>query len=252
MTPMVAMSTDFGAESSYVAQMKGVIWSIAPEVRIVDVCHSLPAHDVRAAELHLRSIAFAFPIGCVHLVVVDPGVGSERHPMAVEVHGTRFVGPDNGLFGRLVALEGARTVRLDRAHLWRTPTAPTFHGRDIFAPVAAELAAGVSLREVGSPLAETVPSLLPEPRPTARGFRGVVLGADRFGNLTTNIPVRFGERFEVGVAGERPTWVETYAEVPVGTLVALRGSDGFLEVARRERPAGLAVGTELVAERMES
>ncbi|MEO0811643.1 MAG: SAM-dependent chlorinase/fluorinase, partial [Myxococcota bacterium] len=228
MKPLIALSTDFGSDSTYVAQMKGVLLSALPECRIVDVGHSLAVHDVRAAEVHLRSVAFAFPLGVVHLVVVDPGVGSERAAIAVDVRGTRFVGPDNGVLGRYATMQGAQVVRLDREHLWRRPTAPTFHGRDLFAPVAAELAAGAALHSVGSQFDSARPSMLPLPILNGSDAQGEILGVDRFGNLTTNIPVAFGHRYRVRVDGNSVTWVNTYSDVDVGELVSLRGSDGYL------------------------
>ena len=162
----------------------------------------------------------------------------------------RFVGPDNGVLGRYATLNGAQVVRLDRKHLWRRPTSPTFHGRDLFAPVAAELAAGADLQSVGSPFDRARPSVLPPPVLNGNDAQGEILGAARFGNLTTNIPVAFGERYRVHIDGHSVTWVNTYSDVEVGELVSLRGSDGCLEIARRERAAGLAVGARVEAERL--
>ncbi|MEO1175006.1 MAG: SAM-dependent chlorinase/fluorinase [Myxococcota bacterium] len=247
---LLALSTDFGADSTYVAQLKGVLISRAPGIPIVDVSHSLPVHNIRAAEVFLRAVAFAFPIGTVHAVVVDPGVGTERQPIAVQVKGMSFVGPDNGLFGRLIAIKGSKVVCLDRTHLFRTPVAPTFHGRDIFAPVAAELAAGTPIESVGSEIADTVPSTLPVASVVGALHYGEILASDRFGNLTTNIQCRAGAGYRVEVEGhDKPVpWVQTYGEVERGALVALAGSDGFLELARREQPAGLRVGARVTAE----
>ncbi|MEM6533880.1 MAG: SAM-dependent chlorinase/fluorinase [Myxococcota bacterium] len=249
---VLALSTDFGADSTYVAQMKGVVLSRLPDARIIDVSHSLPAHNVRAAEILLRSVAFAFPLGTVHVVVVDPGVGTQRKPIALTVRGMTFVGPDNGVFGRLLSMDGAEAVWLDKEHVFQSPVAPTFHGRDIFAPVAAELAGGCGLEEVGSPVGETVASTLPEPDVDGAVSSGEVLSADRFGNLTTNIHCPHGARYRVSLEGRSQPlpWVSTYGEVEPGTLVALVGSDGFLELARREMPADLAVGTRIIAERI--
>ena len=127
MSGLVALSTDFGSDSTYVAQMKGVLLSADPSLRVVDVSHSLPAHNIAAAELQLRGVGFAFPLGCVHVVVVDPGVGSNRRAIAVQVRGVRFVGPDNGVLGRFAEASGAVVVQLDRPEFYRQPEAPTFH-----------------------------------------------------------------------------------------------------------------------------
>src|SRR5687768_15831145 len=139
MGPLIALTTDFGAGSAYVAQLKGVLLSALPEARLLDVTHGVPAGSIREAELVVRAVAFALPLGTTHIVVVDPGVGTPRRGIAVHAAGMTFVGPDNGVLGIPAAMPGARAVTLDRPHLFREPVAPTFHGRDIFAPVAAEL-----------------------------------------------------------------------------------------------------------------
>ncbi len=248
--PVIALTTDFGVGSPYVAQMKGVLLSASPDIVLVDVAHDLPAYDVRTAELLLRSTAFAFPLGTVHLVVVDPGVGGPRRAIAVAVRGMSFVGPDNGVLGALAAVQGAETVVLDRTALHRTPTAPTFHGRDIFAPVAAELAMGLPLAEVGTRITDAKPSTLPLALERGGALHGVTLGADRYGNLTTNILSSWLGVVEVN--GKRPRVVRTYAEASHGELVALSGSDGYVEIAKREGSAAAelgAHGTEVVCRR---
>lgn len=246
---LVALSTDFGSDSTYVAQMKGVLLSADPSLRIVDVSHSLPAHNIAAAELHLRGVGFAFPLGCVHVVVVDPGVGSNRRAIAVQLKGMRFVGPDNGVLGRFASASGAAVVELDRPQFFRQPVAPTFHGRDIFSPVAAELALGLEITQVGTRLSDPVASHLPEPTEAAGWLRGEVLGLDRFGNATTNIPVRSSPaRVRLPELGLELRWVRSYWEASRDERVALVGSDGFLEVARRERSSQLPIGTPVELE----
>ncbi|HET6343353.1 MAG TPA: SAM-dependent chlorinase/fluorinase, partial [Myxococcota bacterium] len=179
--PLITLLTDFGWGSSYVAQLKGVILSSLPEARVVDVSHAVTQHGIREGELLLRGTAFAFPQGTVHVAVVDPGVGGARRPIAVASRGMWFVGPDNGLLAGPLAQRGARAVVLDRDDLFRKPVAPTFHGRDIFAPVACELAAGLTLEDVGSPLTNPVASTLPAPVLDATHVLGETLLADRFG-----------------------------------------------------------------------
>ena len=236
--PLIALTTDFGVSSPYVAEMKAVILSALPTARIVDVTHAVPPQSIRHAEVVLRATAFAFPLGTVHVVVVDPGVGTARRGIAVESRGLRFVGPDNGVLGIALAAPEARAVELDEPGFFRHPIAPTFHGRDIFAPVAAELAAGLCLSDVGSAIDDALPSALPKPIHADGQWRGEVLAADRFGNLTTTIPgdalkaaawVRVGER-----VAQR---VMTYGEASHGELLALVGSDGYVEIAVRDGSA---------------
>jgi S-adenosylmethionine hydrolase len=243
--PLITLLTDFGWGSSYVAQLKGVVLSSLPEARVVDVSHGVAPHGIREGELLLRGTAFAFPQGTVHIAVVDPGVGSVRRPIAVASRGMWFVGPDNGLLAGPLAQPGARAVLLDRDALFRKPVSPTFHGRDIFAPVACELAAGLTLEDVGSPLVDPVASTLPAPVMGATHVLGETLLADRFGNLLTNLPARhIDPQQPIEVAGRTCRVVDTYAEAAAGELVALAGSEGFLEVALREASARAHLGAE--------
>lgn len=243
MSPLITFTTDFGNGSSYVAQMKGVVYSRLPQARVVDVCHDLPAHDLTAAELLLRGTAWAFPLGTVQVVVVDPGVGTSRRPIAVSTRGMYFVGPDNGVLGQVLAQEDAQVVELDRPALWQHPVSSTFHGRDIFTPVAVELAAGLPLTEVGGPIYDALPSTLPAVQREGGALVGQVLGADRFGNLLTNIPGADAHR--VWVEGAEVPRYSTYGEAPPDALVAIVGSDGYLELAVREGNAAerMAAGT---------
>lgn len=246
--PLITLTTDFGFGSTYVAQLKGVLLSRIPTARIIDVSHDLAAHDIATAELHLRSTAFAFPIGTTHLIVVDPGVGTARRPIAVASCGMTFVGPDNGLLGVALAQTGARCVQIDQPGLFRQPVSPTFHGRDIFAPVAAELAAGLTLDDVGTEISDPVVSTLPAPQVEADRVVGESLGADRFGNLMTNLSVaviaaQLGQ-FATRVAGDSVARCETYADTAPGDLMVLEGSDGYLEVAVREGSAAERLGRE--------
>lgn len=255
MTPLITLTTDFGSGSSYVAQLHGMIYSRLPNARIVDVAHDLPPFDIAAAELLLRSTAFAFPLGTTHVVVIDPGVGSDRRAIAVAAGGMTFVGPDNGVFGGIIARVPAQVVKLDRPEFFAPTLSSTFHGRDIFAPVAAELAAGLPLGEVGTPVADPAPSTLPGPKLATGVCTGETLGADRFGNVTTNLAARVLQAhlgpppWRVMVNGVELPWVRTYEGAPEG-LVALVGSDGYLEIALRQGSAasrlGRAVGIEVV------
>lgn len=247
MTPTIALTTDFGSGSSYVAQMKGVLLSSLPEARMVDVSHDVPPQSIREAALLLRGVAFAFPLGTVHVVVIDPGVGSERRGIAVQSGGMFFVGPDNGVLGAALSRPDAQCVHLDKEAFFRQPVSPTFHGRDIFAPVAAELAAGLSLQQVGSPLSAPLTSNLPDPTCEGDTISGEVLGADRFGNLLTNLPGTLVHQGHPLNLGRRVLpWVTTYAEAPEKTLVALIGSDGYVEVAIRDGSALKRCGQSVI------
>jgi S-adenosylmethionine hydrolase len=235
---IITLMTDFGSASAYVAEMKGVLLSRAPGATVVDVCHDLPRHDVRAAQLLLRRTAWAFPLGSVHLVVVDPSVGSPRRGLALRTRGILFVGPDNGTFGALVG--GAEVRALENQTLFSPHVSPTFHGRDIFAPVAAELALGLDFADVGPSIDDPVPGVLP--LPTA-GAEGVVLGADTFGNLTTNLLYRPCVALRVGDM-DVPV-VRTFSDVAPGEALAYCGSDGFFAIAVREGCASTRFGAHV-------
>jgi S-adenosylmethionine hydrolase len=263
---ILTLSTDFGTEDEYVGVMKGVILSIAPEVRLVDLSHQIPPQDVRRAAFLLMNAVPYFPPDTVHLAVVDPGVGTERRPLAVRTPAGTFVGPDNGLFSWVLARVPEWGAVEIREPAYRLPlVSSTFHGRDIFAPAAAYLAAGVPLERLGPRL--TDPVRLPPPRLEVSDFavKGEVLYADRFGNLVTSIG-RFrwdGDRLvlapafrpasgevTVGVAAARVVLAgvelqgvrRTYGEVAVGEPLALVGSSGFLEIAVRQGSAAAALG----------
>jgi hypothetical protein len=237
--PVVALLTDFGLRDPYVGAMKGAILTACPEATLVDVVHDLPAHDVAAGAVALDAAYRHFPPGTVFVAVVDPGVGSERRPLAIGAGRWLFVGPDNGLFTEVLeAHPSARVHLLASPLLFREPMSPVFHGRDLFGPAAGRLARGLALDEVGPAVCDPV-RLEPAPRVrTADGWEGVVLHADRFGNLATSIrgadlaalggPV---EGLEACLGDVAIPLVRTYADVPAGRPCALVGSSGRLEVA---------------------
>ncbi|MEQ8329090.1 MAG: SAM-dependent chlorinase/fluorinase [Longimicrobiales bacterium] len=229
----VTLLTDFGTSDGYVAAMKGVLTTGAPSAVLDDAGHDLPRGDVSHAAWTLRRYWGRYPEGTVHLVVVDPGVGTGRRALAVEAGGRLGVGPDNGVFGLVVAAHpGWRAVSLPSPE----GASSTFHGRDVFAPAAARLAAGASLDDLG----ESVDDLVRLPTPEVGGD-GRVRTVDRFGNLVTDVP---GERLAAGVemAGRRIGSAGTYGEVAIGALVALVGSDGTVEVAVRDGSAAERLG----------
>jgi S-adenosyl-L-methionine hydrolase (adenosine-forming) len=236
---VITLTTDFGGGSPYVAAMKGVILSINPAATLVDITHSIPSHDIREAALVLDDVAERFPEDTIHVVVVDPGVGTERAILCVRIGRHHYVAPDNGLLSRLAArTRPARMIRLENARYWLEPVSATFHGRDIMAPVAAHLSLGVDPGEFGPD--HLTLTAIDWPAPVRRGDRveGSVLKIDSFGNLITNIAAEMlagrptDERACI-VCNIYETWgiFRTYADRPRGTLVALIGSHGCLEVA---------------------
>src|SRR5579885_1417354 len=237
--PIITLTTDFGEDSPYVAAMKGVILTLNPAARIVDLSHLIPPQDVRHAAFFLAGCVPYFPAGVIHVVVVDPGVGTERAVLYVEAAGHRLLVPDNGcwiLLGRDAA-SPPTVLRLNEPRYWRESVSNTFHGRDIFAPAAAHLSLGLDPKKLGQPADEWVRWEMPQPRPVANGWRGEVVFVDHFGNLITNIPagvVRSApDVLQVGKKTFRRgfRWVRTYGEAKPGALVVLVSSAGLVEVA---------------------
>jgi len=246
---MITLTTDFGLEDSYVGQMKGVILSIAPEVRIVDLAHGIQSQNVLAGAISLEGAIGAFPEGTIHIGVIDPGVGSERAAIAIDTEHGIFIGPDNGLFSAVLEKSPfRRAVRLTNSRYHRPTVSRTFHGRDIFAPVAGHLAAGADFADLGEPTTEL--ATLDIPRPAERpdgGLDLVPLCADRFGNLILNLTEaefrqRLGDGDEAACGlylGRKKiaTINQTFADVPVGWVVAYFGGSGRLEVGIRNGDA---------------
>ncbi|HSJ65942.1 MAG TPA: SAM-dependent chlorinase/fluorinase [Gemmatimonadaceae bacterium] len=235
---MITLLTDFGTADGYVGEVKGVLASRAAGVPIVDIAHDVTPQDVDAARLALARYWRRFPEGTVHLVVVDPGVGSARAAMAVASAGRLLVGPDNGVLSPALLLPGARAVRLPVPDA----AAPTFHGRDVFAPAAALLARGADLESLGDPHVEPVLRRTPEPRRLDDGaLEGEIITVDRFGNGVTNLMAPRGGSCSVGgrVLGEVR---RTYGDAPPGVAIALTGSSGLLEIAIRDGSAAAVLG----------
>ena len=234
---IVTLLTDFGTADGYVAEMKGVLLSHAPHVQVVDAAHDLAPHDVELARLALARYWRRYPAGSVHLAIVDPGVGSARRAIAVASDGRFLVGPDNGVLSPALLLPGAEVVELAVP----AAAAPTFHGRDVFAPAAARLACGDALQGLGRVCDDPVVRRTPEAHRTEDGaVQGEVIAVDRFGNLITNVIARRGGRVELG--GVTVELRRTYADVGPGGLVALTGSSGLVEVAVRDGSAAVRLG----------
>ena len=267
--PIITLTTDFGVADGYVGTMKGVMLSIAPQAQLVDITHQIAPQNLRQTAYVLYTAYRFFSSHAVHLVVVDPGVGSPRHPIALDSsHGT-FVGPDNGVFSYILAEESVnRVVQLTNPHYRLPAVSRTFHGRDIFAPGAAHLAAGVPLSELGPAVAEPVALPLPRLDVSSHCVSGEVLHTDHFGNTITSIgrlvwrgdelsltpAFRQQDREEalfmagsasVTVAGHEISGVRhTYADVERDEVVALVGSEGHLEIAIRQGNAAQTLGLQ--------
>jgi S-adenosylmethionine hydrolase len=249
--PILTLTTDFGAADHYVAAMKGVILGICPRARTVDISHQVKPYQIAEGAYLVAQAYRYFPTKTVHVVVVDPGVGSARRPILIEAAGQYFIGPDNGVLSMVYDREKhkARLISADR--YFRQPVSRTFHGRDIFAPVAAHIAAGVPAARVGKLIHDHLKSSSWKPQRTGkRTWTGLVLHIDRFGNIVTNFEaanfpdlemrsfaLRLGPR-EVSVLAR------TYAECGSGELFAIAGSSGYLEVSVNQASAAKAVGCE--------
>lgn len=239
MTPsgIITLLTDFGNADGYVAAMKGVILGIMPHARLIDITHEVPPQEVAAGAFILSAHYRYFPSGTVHVAVIDPGVGTSRHAIACFHDGHYFVGPDNGLFDFCARAAPPPAVRLSRREFWRTALSNTFHGRDIFAPVAAHLAKGVALEELGDSF-----TLKPQRPAHACKFeqdilQGEIVFSDRFGNLISNITKEDLSRFAAGARIAIKLGSQTiqglqasYGKVSAGEFVALINSFDLLEV----------------------
>jgi S-adenosyl-L-methionine hydrolase (adenosine-forming) len=243
--PLVTLLTDFGTADGYVGEVKGALLAAVPEANIVDISHDVPPQDVESGRLALARYWRRFPPGTVHLVVVDPGVGANRAAIAVESAGYALVGPDNGVLSPALLVPGARAVTLAVP----VHAAPTFHGRDVFAPAAAALARGDQVSALGAPHDHALVLRTPEPERWGDGtLQGEVIAIDHFGNAVTNCLGLRGGTLEVG--GVVLPVMRAYADVPPGTLVAVTGSNGLLEIAERDgsaaRRLGLTRGTPVL------
>ena len=250
--PIITLTTDFGHQGPFVAVMKGVILQYAPDARIIDLTHEIPVHWPAEAGFWLSHAYRYFPPGTVHVAVVDPGVGTERDIVAVNFDQHVFLAPDNGLLSSVVGDSGDYAAwRLaddwHRAQGWPQASA-TFHGRDIFAPLAAGIATGrIASAEIGPPTTDLVPSLLEAPLIDDGIVRGSVVTIDHFGNLITNIDQALIDTLErplIRVASLHLSLQQNYGGAPPGDFVALINSFGALEIARAEGSAadGLGLG----------
>jgi S-adenosyl-L-methionine hydrolase (adenosine-forming) len=250
--PVITLTTDFGTNDHFVGALKGVIVDIVPEAQIVDITHAVQAFDVLDGALAIAQTYSYFPTGTVHMVVVDPGVGTTRRPILASSDGFHFVAPDNGVLSMVYAKEERIRVRhITSDHYFRQPVSNTFHGRDVFAPVAAYLAKQVDSDKFGDEIEDYVKFAAPRPKPAGENrIRGVVLKVDRFGNLITNVtpddaPALFAGKggFKITVGSKEITDIRSaYAEGGPGEVFGVLGSMGYLEIVANRAPAAQLTG----------
>ncbi len=271
MGPVITLTTDFGSRDAYVAVMKGVILSINPEAKIVDISHSVAPQNVLQAAFILSVAYRYFPGQTVHMAIVDPGVGSERQGIILKTPSTLFVAPDNGILSyvinelsstggssiqhfqnleRVTFKQGLEAVAITDPRFWRHPVSPTFHGRDIFAPVAAGLSLGISPYEFGEKI--TSLHVFPTPKPfldLQGNLIGHILYVDHFGNLTTDVKSNDlpGKDVTIEVTGRYIQGISTYYAQGEG-LMAILGSSGYLEISLRDGSAWDFLGVEVGGE----
>jgi S-adenosyl-L-methionine hydrolase (adenosine-forming) len=236
----ITLLTDFGTADGYVAAMKGMARAIAPAVIIDDASHDIPPGDVRAAAWALAAYWNRYPAATVHVVVVDPGVGGPRRPLALACADRLLVGPDNGVFtGVLTGGQEWRAVAIENADVMGDAISSTFHGRDIFMPAAAHLAAGSPLASLGPAVTDPVLLDMTAPVQSAGVITGAVVHVDHFGNLVTNVPAETvaSGGVVVQIRGRRLPLSRTYSDVDRGQLLALIGSHGCVELAVRDGSA---------------
>ncbi len=251
MASIITLTTDFGLQDHYVSAIKASILAIAPEARLVDISHQIPPQDIMAGAWVVRNATMLYPPNTVHLVVIDPGVGTDRHPVAIKIKDQIFVGPDNGIFSLIGEDFEYDAVVLDNEKFWREERSHTFHGRDVFAPVAAHLSKGLNISHLGRPLEKLVTFRWAIPISDKDGIQGWIVHIDRFGNLISNIPAALiteavnTSQFRIYVGNTiLKKMVLTYGAVPDGEPAAYIGSSGTLEVAINKGNAKEMLGVE--------
>ncbi len=248
--PILTLTTDFGLSDHYVGAMKGVILGIVPEARIVDISHQTGAYAIADGAFLIAEAYGCFPRGAVHVVVVDPGVGTERRAIVAEAAGQLFVAPDNGVLGMVFAREKHKVREVVNARYFRQPVRRTFHGRDIFAPVGAHLARGIPVARMGGRIEDYARGDFAGPRRGAAGvWEGRVLHVDRFGNLVTNFRAEEFPCVAAGsftlTAGRRRT-AKAAANYAEGSgLFAIVGSGGYVELSAKQQSAAQLTGCRL-------
>ncbi|MBZ5524700.1 MAG: SAM-dependent chlorinase/fluorinase [Acidobacteriia bacterium] len=252
---IVTLTTDFGLTEHYVGAMRGVICSINPFARILDITNGVQSFDVLDGAMAISQAYHYFPPYTVHIVVVDPGVGGPRRPLLAIAGQHYFIAPDNGVLSLVYEREERLTVRhITSEHYFRQPVSTTFHGRDVFAPVAGYISKGVEMTKFGEEISDYVRFAAPRPRPGGpNSWKGVVLKIDKFGNLITNITARdipqlfeaAPPAFKLTIGKAEVTQLRaTYSQGAQGEVFAVVGSTGFLEICTNRGPASRVVGAE--------
>lgn len=257
--PIITLTTDYGTNDHLVGTMKGVILKINPDVTIVDISHNVTAYDLLDGALTIGSAYSYFPPKTVHVVVVDPGVGTERRPLLVSAQSQYFIAPDNGVLSVIYEREGNAVVRhANVEHYYLSPLSKTFHGRDVFAPVAAWLTKGWQTASMGDEIADYKKFSMPKPKAADGGLKGVVLRVDAFGNLITNFRAEHlaanaqeNGNFQMQVGTHTVSkLVDTFARGATGEAIAYIGSSGFIEIGVNKgsaaRTLSLGRGTPVV------
>lgn len=245
---VITLLSDFGVRDHFVGCLKGVILGINPHVDLMDVTHEIPSHDILSGAITLNAYYNYFPTGTIHLAIVDPGVGTRRRPILVATEHHYFVAPDNGLLSFVYEAEAAcRVIHITEDHFFRKPISTTFHGRDLFAPVAAWLSRGIELSKFGPEISDYVRLSTPKVRSiTPNMLQGVVLAVDKFGNIMTNFtekeihPSQFAKFL---IAGEEVSALrDAYSGGDPGEFFAIKGSSGFYEIALTRDAAATVLG----------
>ena len=248
----ITLMTDFGTSDHYVGVMKGVILNINPQVHIVDITHTIPPQDIHGAAFLIDSAHRYFPTGTIHVIVVDPGVGSERRAIVCQTETAYFVCPDNGILTHILRREERiHTVAADNSAYFLPQVSNTFHGRDIFAPIAAHLSRGIPVDKLGSPVAQPAQLPIPQPQVTDRAIIGHIIWIDSFGNLVTDISHEIlrslQERNSIVICAGRARidhLNKSYTESGVGEVLAIIGSFNRLEISINQGNAAQVLGLE--------
>ena len=258
MPTIITLTTDFGLSDPFVGIMKGVILGIAPEAQIVDITHEIRSYDILEAAFIIDTSYRYFPAGTIHVIVVDPGVGSARRPIAAAAKGQMFVAPDNGVLSCVLSGDPSESAAsaywINNQSLFLRAVSKTFHGRDIFAPVAAHLALGIPIESVGPRIVDFVKKALPKPRPQGDKLVGTALRIDKFGNIITNLKrSHLGKNFVIRVAGLSITrFCSNFSEADPGEFFALEGSTGYIELVLNQGSAAdrlkVGLGAEIEVE----
>jgi len=252
--PIITLTTDFGTKDGYVGAVKGVIKKINPEAELIDITHAIEPFDILGAAFALNNFYRYFPKGSIHLVVVDPGVGSERQALLIKSEDFFFVGPDNGVFNFVFENERINEIIvLSNKKYFLAELSSTFHARDIFAPVAAYLSLGVDVREFGTSAKECMKLLFPQPSLTKKSIVGEIIHIDSFGNLITNVAAEVLDNKNIAqiVVGKNriKRIAQSYFDIQRKELGVVLGSSGFLEIAKNQGSAQMMlkgkIGTQV-------